>query len=354
MSEISTTERRAALQSGLNAVIAGLLEDLREELRLKHRRVDRREETKLARRPRESSALGCCLLRAPPLGASCACVGMSEAVSESIESAPAHDSEAGSGEDEEEYLAPVVDGRNITFQTSLVNRFLSCPLCHGYLREPYTITECIHSFCKVCIYMHYSSTASSSHSCPVCGEHLGPNPHDRTLPDRQLASLMAKILPEIVAEDLKAEEEFYRSRGLKRPGSELPAPPPPPQKVAPPAPKVPRPPSAPAAAAAAKAPPDDVSFQLILDERDPALINGLVKLEKPLITTSRRVTMTHIKRFLLMKLKEMTVDQIDLLYQGEVLGGEHTLDFVLKRNPPRRGDIPVLNYRRKKLDVGLF
>lgn len=277
---------------------------------------------------------------------------MSEGVSESIDSAPANDSEAGSGEDEEEYLAPVMDGRNITFQTSLVNRFLSCPLCHGYLREPYTITECIHSFCKVCILSHYSSTASSSHSCPVCGEHLGPNPHDRTLPDRQLASLIAKIFPEMVAEDAKAEEEFYRARGLKRPGSELPPAPPPPQKAAPP--KAPRPPSAAPPSVPAKPPADDVSFQLLLDEREPALAAGLAKLEKPLITTSRRVTMTHVKRFLLMKLKEVTVEQLEVLYQGEVLGNEHTLDFVLKRNPPRRGEIPVFHYRRKKLDVSLL
>ena len=271
--------------------------------------------------------------------------------SEREESAAANDSEAGSGEDQEEYLAPVLDGRNITFQTSLVNRFLSCPLCHGYLREPYTITECIHSFCKVCIFQHYVGSATTSHSCPVCGEHLGPNPHDRTLPYRQLQSLISKIFPDMEAEDTRAEEEFYKARGLKRPGTEATTPPPPPAKVAAAVPKAARPP-APALKAATV--PDDVSFQLILDDRDPSLTADLIKLEKPLITTSRRVTMSHIKRFLLLKMKDVKVEQLELEYHGEVLGSEHTLDFVLRRSPPRRNEIPVLYFRRTKLDVGLL
>lgn len=270
-------------------------------------------------------------------------------ISDEADSIVANDSEAGSGEEEEEYLAPVVDGRNITFQTTLVNKVLTCPLCHGYLREPFTITECIHSFCKVCIFRHFAGTSMPSHQCPVCNEHLGPNPHDRTLPDRQLASLIAKIFPDMVAAEEKAEEEFYKSRCLKRPGPDLPPAAAPPVKVsAPAAPKIPRP------APKLPPPPDDVSFQLLLDTSDPALSVGLFKLEKPLITTSRRVTMNHIKRFLILKLKNVTVDQLELQYNGEVLGSEHTLDFVLKRNPPRRGQIPTLLYRLKNVDAGLL
>ena len=65
MSEISPTERRAALQSGLYAVIAGLLEDLRKKLRLKHRRVEIREETKLARRAARVFCTGVLLIARP-------------------------------------------------------------------------------------------------------------------------------------------------------------------------------------------------------------------------------------------------------------------------------------------------
>ena len=30
---------------------------------------------------------------------------------------------------------------------------LKCPLCKGYYRTPYTINECMHTFCKSCIFI---------------------------------------------------------------------------------------------------------------------------------------------------------------------------------------------------------
>ncbi|CAM9855348.1 unnamed protein product, partial [Chrysoparadoxa australica] len=33
-----------------------------------------------------------------------------------------------------------------------LNPFLTCSLCKGYLRDPHTVTECVHTFCKSCIF----------------------------------------------------------------------------------------------------------------------------------------------------------------------------------------------------------
>ena len=46
---------------------------------------------------------------------------------------------------EEEPFEPVTDGREMTFEVRTLNPYLSCGLCNGYLREAFTITECLHS-----------------------------------------------------------------------------------------------------------------------------------------------------------------------------------------------------------------
>jgi hypothetical protein len=42
------------------------------------------------------------------------------------------------------YIQPIVDNRNVTFITRIFNSNLSCTLCNGYLREAYTLKECLH------------------------------------------------------------------------------------------------------------------------------------------------------------------------------------------------------------------
>ncbi len=68
-------------------------------------------------------------------------------------------------EEEDTFREPILDGRNvnpkfwkstfglnyyfsspkITFKTKILNDYLTCRLCKGYFREPYTITECLHT-----------------------------------------------------------------------------------------------------------------------------------------------------------------------------------------------------------------
>ena len=35
---------------------------------------------------------------------------------------------------------------------------LRCPLCKGFYRTPYTINECMHTFCRSCIFKYFCSS----------------------------------------------------------------------------------------------------------------------------------------------------------------------------------------------------
>lgn len=50
---------------------------------------------------------------------------------------------------------PTVDGDSIDFPLSAIADHLICPLCQGYFRDPYTVADCLHSFCRSCLILHF-------------------------------------------------------------------------------------------------------------------------------------------------------------------------------------------------------
>jgi hypothetical protein len=79
---------------------------------------------------------------------------------------------------------------------------LKCHLCCGILRNPTTINECMHSFCKSCIYKWFcSSNSPAKNSCPDCGVKLGGRPLDTLIFDNSLSLLVDILFPEFEAID---------------------------------------------------------------------------------------------------------------------------------------------------------
>eukprot|EP00250_Pteridium_aquilinum_P032816 c470_g1_i1 orf=201-1793(+) len=70
---------------------------------------------------------------------------------------------------------------------------LKCPLCSNLVHEATTISECLHTFCKDCIYQELGEEESDS--CPICNVHLGCSPLEKLRADRQLDDVCAKIFP---------------------------------------------------------------------------------------------------------------------------------------------------------------
>ncbi|EOA26370.1 hypothetical protein CARUB_v10023287mg [Capsella rubella] len=70
---------------------------------------------------------------------------------------------------------------------------MTCPLCENLLRDATTISECLHTFCRKCIYEKI--TEDEIESCPVCDIDLGGAPLEKLRPDHILQDLRAKLFP---------------------------------------------------------------------------------------------------------------------------------------------------------------
>jgi hypothetical protein len=83
-------------------------------------------------------------------------------------------------------------------------KLLTCKLCSGIFRNPYTIIECMHTFCKACIYK-YMSKIKEDHICPECSLPLGGKPLDKMLFDTSVEDMVDTLFGEFKQIDEKAE-----------------------------------------------------------------------------------------------------------------------------------------------------
>ncbi|GAV72148.1 zf-C3HC4 domain-containing protein [Cephalotus follicularis] len=70
---------------------------------------------------------------------------------------------------------------------------MTCPLCNNLLRNATTITECLHTFCRKCIYDKISE--EEIECCPTCNIPMGCIPLEKLRADNSWQDLRAKIFP---------------------------------------------------------------------------------------------------------------------------------------------------------------
>ncbi|RAL43476.1 hypothetical protein DM860_012617 [Cuscuta australis] len=68
-----------------------------------------------------------------------------------------------------------------------------CPLCSKLFRDATTISECLHTFCRRCIYKKLSD--EETECCPICNIDLGCVPLEKLRADHNLQDVRAKIFP---------------------------------------------------------------------------------------------------------------------------------------------------------------
>lgn len=110
--------------------------------------------------------------------------------------------------------APIIsnDGM-VEFSLAGIQKHLICGLCSGYYKDPYTITDCLHTFCKSCLFY---SVASGCHECPLCNVYLGSDPLKVAVLDHSMQDLLDRIVfPGLAREEEEAEKEFYAERGIQ-------------------------------------------------------------------------------------------------------------------------------------------
>ncbi|CAH9051377.1 unnamed protein product, partial [Cuscuta epithymum] len=70
---------------------------------------------------------------------------------------------------------------------------MTCYLCNRLFREATTISECLHTFCRKCIYKKLSE--EDSQCCPICKIELGCVPMEKLRPDKNMHAVRAKTFP---------------------------------------------------------------------------------------------------------------------------------------------------------------
>ncbi|KAL3660597.1 hypothetical protein V7S43_014352 [Phytophthora oleae] len=106
-----------------------------------------------------------------------------------------------------------LDARRVTVKLAELTEHLGCALCHGILRDAHTIPDCLHSFCKSCIYRHF--LVKGSCICPKCNKTLNSRPITTLITDQKLQEVVDRIFPEFKEQEVILEKEFYVKNNFK-------------------------------------------------------------------------------------------------------------------------------------------
>ncbi len=99
-----------------------------------------------------------------------------------------------------------------------LNEMITCKICHGYLIDATTVTECLHTFCKSCIVKHLEDC----NTCPECEDMIHQShPLDYIAFDRTMQDLVYKIVPGLEQDEHDRERKFYADRGLPCPKDQM-------------------------------------------------------------------------------------------------------------------------------------
>jgi len=91
----------------------------------------------------------------------------------------------------------------------------TCPICSMLFREPHTIVECMHTFCKECVQALVQDECSNN-QCPVCREKLAYSPFKsgEIKSDVLLAEIVKKVF--VNEEDKELVEQQCRMEEARR------------------------------------------------------------------------------------------------------------------------------------------
>ncbi|XP_073541655.1 polycomb group RING finger protein 5 isoform X2 [Phyllobates terribilis] len=222
------------------------------------------------------------------------------------------------------------------------NPYITCYICKGYLIKPTTVTECLHTFCKSCIVQHFEE----SNDCPKCGIQVHEtNPLEMLRLDNTLEEIIFKLIPGLREGEQQRESEFWkRKRPLENGEDGLPH---------------------------NKRFKDDdeendenkdyhrsdPQIAICLDclrnngQSGDSIVKGLMK---KFIRCSTRITVGTIKKFLSLKLKLPSTYELDVLCNGEIMGKDHTMEFIYMTRWRLRGEnsYPMVLQYRPRIDFG--
>jgi len=240
------------------------------------------------------------------------------------------------------------DGHQVAFELRSLNPFIMCTLCRGYLRDAHTIKECLHSFCKVCLHAFFDrlDRVHQKARCPRCDIVLdGLDPIKQSLRyDRSLQDFVDKILPEVVAKEDQLKQQIYganyrKSSSAKEIEFKLPSARP---LASTPTPKK----DSSTPVGGTRLNPTYIIFEVQPDNTESAE-DPLPTIAKPFLRTATRLTIRQLKKFLGTKGIDVPPDKMEVLCKGEIMGNEHSLEFIKKTKWRAQSHHLTLYFRRK-------
>ncbi|XP_027043193.1 polycomb group RING finger protein 5-A-like [Pocillopora damicornis] len=226
-----------------------------------------------------------------------------------------------------------------------LNTFITCELCNGYLIKPTTITECLHTFCRSCIVKYFQD--SGDNKCPSCSILIHEtNPFEMLRSDKTLEDVIHKLIPKLQESECKRERQFcaQHNDGTAVKAKEIVD-----MKLS----QVheteePMAKRTKLSGTDENFHRDDPQIGVCLEclGDDSAEEQCVKKLVRKYIRCSSRLTIAHVKKFLKMKLDLKTADQVEVMCNGEIMGKDHTLEFVyMTRWRVKEGSVLILQYR---------
>ncbi|KAK1313959.1 E3 ubiquitin protein ligase DRIP2 [Acorus calamus] len=100
----------------------------------------------------------------------------------------------GMGEGSTSSAAAAAAGRVVRVKREVLSSCMTCPLCEKLLKDATTISKCLHTFCRKCIYDKLNDEDEPD-CCPICKIDLGCAPLEKLRPDHSLQDIRAKIFP---------------------------------------------------------------------------------------------------------------------------------------------------------------
>ncbi|XP_072546062.1 polycomb group RING finger protein 5-A isoform X1 [Salminus brasiliensis] len=229
------------------------------------------------------------------------------------------------------------------------NRYITCSMCRGYLIKPTAVTECLHTFCKSCIVQHFEE----SNECPECGIQVHEtNPLEMLRLDKTLEEIIFKLVPGLREKEEQQEMDFWRKNKSKANGEDGPRP----KKT-----RISEEDDEKDDEKGGDYHRSDPQIAICLDclRNNSQSGESMVKvcgLMKKFIRCSTRVTVGTIKKFLCVKLKLPSSYELDVLCNGEIMGKDHTLEFIYRTRWRLQGDsvstYPMVLEYRPRIDFG--
>ncbi|KAK6587613.1 ring domain [Cryptosporidium xiaoi] len=102
------------------------------------------------------------------------------------------------------------NGLDISFRARVISDLLKCSICDGFFRNATTIRECLHTFCKYCISDYIYKKGSN---CPKCNKHIGLYPFEELVFDSSIQNITDKILPQFKQHEIVLYERFIEKYG---------------------------------------------------------------------------------------------------------------------------------------------